>query len=228
MERVCEPELMDDALQARCYAEADFSASDADLIERLLALLPAGQRVRRVLDLGCGPGTITFRLARAFPDAQVVGLDGAEAMLAIARERLASEPHLQGRLRFVAARLPLSHQAASALDGPFDLLVSNSLLHHLHDPQALWQSLPALAATGARLVLRDLRRPLDPTGVDALVRRHAADASVQLRHDYEHSLRAAFRLAEVRQQLSQAGLVGLELAERDDRYLEVWGTLPPR
>ena len=225
MERICEPELMDDPQQARCYAEADFSASDADLIERLLSLLPDSQASLRVLDLGCGPGNISFRLARALPAAEVVGLDGAEAMLAIAEERLAREPRLQPRLRFVAASLPLSPEAATGLGGPFDLLVCNSLLHHLHDPQALPESLPRLAAPGAWLLLRDLRRPADSAGVAELVRLHAADAPARLRHDYEHSLRAAFRLEEVSQQLRQAGLASLELAESGDRYLEVWGAL---
>ena len=41
----------------------------------------------RILDLGCGPGNISFRLARACPHATVLGLDGSAPMLAIATER---------------------------------------------------------------------------------------------------------------------------------------------
>ena len=44
--------------------------------------------------------------------------------------------------------------------------------------------------------------------------------------DYEASLHAAFTVAEVRQQLADAGLdAQLQVAELDDRYLEVWGRL---
>ena len=102
---------------------------------------------------------------------------------------------------------------------------SDLLLHHLNDPQVLWRQLLPLAAPGAWLVLRDLRRPADLAAVAELVARHAAHASAQLRHDFEASLRAAFRLDEVRDQLRSAGLHGLRLAEREDRYLDVWGPL---
>ena len=270
MQRVCEPELMDDASQARAYAEADFSVSDAAFTNRILELLSERQRgeaaahgrradavgpaagsvagsgagsltsngdaavitsqeatplTLRILDLGCGPGNISFRLARACPHATVLGLDGSEPMLAIAMERLRAEPALEGRLSFRSGRLPLAPAELEALGGGFDLLVSNSLLHHLADPQALWGALAGLAAPGAWLVLRDLRRPDSPAAVAELVERHAASASPQLQHDFEASLRAAFRLEEVGEQLRVGGLSALRLAERDDRYLDVWGAL---
>lgn len=286
MQRVCEPELMDDASQARAYAEADFSVSDAAFTNRILELLSERQRgeaaahgrradavgpaagsragsgaeaavgasagsvagsaagsltshgdaavitsqdatplTLRILDLGCGPGNISFRLARACPHATVLGLDGSAPMLAIATERLRAEPALEGRLSFRSGRLPLASAELEALGGGFDLLVSNSLLHHLADPQALWGALAGLAAPGAWLVLRDLRRPDSPAAVAELVERHAASASPQLQHDFEASLRAAFRLEEVGEQLRVGGLSALRLAERDDRYLDVWGAL---
>jgi trans-aconitate 2-methyltransferase len=247
MQRVCEPELMDDVIQARAYAEADFCDSDAAFTHRILAVLAeraerelrelgspaaghppggiASGQPRRIVDLGCGPGNISFRLARACPHATVLGLDGSEPMLAIAAERLRAEAALQGRLSFRCGRLPLAPAELEDLGGGFDLLVSNSLLHHLADPQVLWGELARLAAPGAWLVLRDLRRPDSPAAVAELVARHAASASPQLRHDFEASLHAAFRLEEVGEQLRLRGLRGLRLAEREDRYLDVWGAL---
>ena len=247
MQRVCEPELMDDVIQARAYAEADFSVSDAAFTHRILAVLAekakrgagelgppaaghppgdsAADQPQRIVDLGCGPGNISFRLARACPHATVLGLDGSEPMLMIAAERLRAEPALQGRLSFRCGRLPLAPAELEDLGGGFDLLVSNSLLHHLADPQVLWGELARLAAPGAWLVLRDLRRPDSPAAVAELVARHAAAASPQLRNDFEASLRAAFRLEEVGEQLRVRGLRGLRLAEQEDRYLDVWGAL---
>jgi hypothetical protein len=63
MERIVEPELMDDEAQARAYAEADFEEPNARFValyREFVGALPAGAAV---LDLGCGPGDITLRLA---------------------------------------------------------------------------------------------------------------------------------------------------------------------
>ena len=104
MERVPEPELMDERVQARAYAGADFDEPNSQFVERFERHigLPSGP----VLDIGCGPGDIPLRLVRRFPELEVHGLDGAEAMLALARDALAREPALAGRLRFIAGRVP--------------------------------------------------------------------------------------------------------------------------
>ena len=49
----------------------------------------AGITVRRVIDLGCGPGVGTALLAEAFPSATVVAVDSSAAMLARAEARVA-------------------------------------------------------------------------------------------------------------------------------------------
>lgn len=234
MRRLPEPELMDDALQARAYAAADFSATDQALVDTVLERLdpsppPALGGGERMVDLGCGPGNISFRLAQACPDATVLGLDGAAAMLELAEQRQRAEPLRWPTLRFHQACLPLDPGGIDGLPGgwrpPFTTLVSNSLLHHLHDPQVLWRSLRQLGAAGALVVVRDLRRPPSQEALAALVERHAAGAPAVLRRDYALSLRAAFRADEVASQLLAAGLEGLAVRELGDRHLEVAGRL---
>jgi SAM-dependent methyltransferase len=234
MQRLPEPELMDDALQAHAYAAADFSATDQALVdtvlERLAAVSPqAPGQPERMVDLGCGPGNISFRLAQACPNATVLGLDGAAAMLELADQRRQNDPGPWTGLRFQLACLPLAPGAIENLPGawrpPFTTLVSNSLLHHLHDPQVLWRSLLQLGAPGALVVVRDLRRPSDQQTLEALVERHAAGAPAVLRRDYALSLRAAFRADEVADQLLAAGLQELTVRELGDRHLEVVGRL---
>ncbi|MEY2748657.1 MAG: hypothetical protein RLZZ168_673 [Cyanobacteriota bacterium] len=225
MERVPEPELMDGAEQAAAYAAADFSASDGAVIARLGELFPGGLG-SQVVDLGCGPGNISFRLAELRPaPAQVLAIDGAPSMLALAARELErrrqAEPELPRRLLFRLSCLP-----DPALPGGFSAVVSNSLLHHLHDPAVLWGAVRQLAAPGACIYVKDLRRPADAASVEALVQRHAADAPPVLQRDYRASLHAAFTPEEVRGQLRAAGLAGsLQVAPTDDRYLEVWGRL---
>jgi len=220
MERTSEPELMDDVQQVQAYASADFTASDQAAVARILALLAdgAGQADRlRIVDLGCGPGNLTIPLAERLPGAEVVGIDGSREMLAAAQQRSVS-----GRPRFRLMQL----QDLSDDLGRFDLLVSNSLLHHLHDPGLLWRTVSRLAAPGALVVVKDLRRPATPAEVDDLVHRYAAGAPPVLQRDYRASLHAAFRPEEVRQQLQRSGLITLQVQPLEDRYLEVWGRLP--
>lgn len=223
MQRIPEPELMTGLEQARAYAEADFSGSDQAFLARVRQLFPEGLG-ERLVDLGCGPGNISFRLASSYPMAEVFALDGSASMLALAQEQLQhqlqQEPQLAERLRFVQAVLP-----DPALPGGASAVLSNSLLHHLHDPGVLWRSLRQLAAPGAAVYVKDLRRPAGLADAEALRARHLADAPPVLQHDYLASLQAAFTPEEVAAQLSAAGLGCLQLAALEDRYLEVWGRL---
>jgi SAM-dependent methyltransferase len=229
MDRIPEPELMDDPVQAAAYAAADFAASDQALVEAALQHFSQEGLGWRLLDLGCGPGNISFRLAAACPEATVLGLDGAGAMLAIAWQRQAADPGRWGRLAFRLATLPLPGGSAAGWEQPFappfSAVISNSLLHHLHDPGVLWHSLRQLAAPGAAVMVRDLRRPATAGELEALVALHAATAPAVLRRDFALSLRAAFRVGEVEEQLRREGLGGLAVRELDDRYLEVAGRL---
>ena len=224
MQRIPEPELMDEAGQVLAYAQADFAASDAAMVERLAQLCGVDPGPA-LLDLGCGPGNISFLLAARWPAAKVLGIDGAPRMLAVAHERLAAAPpELAERLSFEQALLPLA--AAGELEAHFSAMVGNSLLHHLHDPAVLWQTVAQLGAPGAFVYVQDLRRPASAEAVEALVATEMASAPEVLRRDYRASLHAAFSPEEVQQQLEQAGLAAqLQVAPQHERYLEVWGQL---
>ncbi|HXW10693.1 MAG TPA: methyltransferase domain-containing protein, partial [Steroidobacteraceae bacterium] len=87
MHRVPEPELMDEAEQARAYALADFAEPNERFVGYFEAYC-AGLSTGAVLDLGCGPGDIVLRLATRHPDLVVHGIDGSAAMLHFASERL--------------------------------------------------------------------------------------------------------------------------------------------
>ena len=81
MKRASEEELMDLPVHAQAYANADFSEPNSKFVTLFSEKFPAfnGQHI---IDLGCGPADITIRLAGQYPQARVVGLDGADAMLA--------------------------------------------------------------------------------------------------------------------------------------------------
>ncbi len=217
MERVPEPELMDSPPQVAAYAAADFSEAHERFIAAFRARFP-DFRGGRVLELGCGPGDITRRFARAWPRAEIVATDGGPNMLAEAARR--NRDHPAGpRITLRPCRLPRDPLPA----GPWQALISNSLLHHLHDPQVLWTAVRDAAGPGTRVCLMDLRRPASEAEVERLVARYAADAPPLLRADFHASLRAAFEPAEVADQLARAGLDWLTVEVISDRHLLVSG-----
>ncbi|KXB31696.1 malonyl-[acyl-carrier protein] O-methyltransferase BioC [Dechloromonas denitrificans] len=124
---------------AASYSEGDFFAREVDrrMQERLdyVKVEP-----KRILDLGCSRGASLVSLAERYPDAQLIGLDVAPAMLSAARPQRAAWQRWLGlgksaepvRLAADAAKLPLKTRSTA-------VIWSNLLLHWLDDP------LPALA-----------------------------------------------------------------------------------
>ena len=91
MDRILEPELMEEEEQGQAYAQADFSDPNSQFLELFAANFPGISGSGRVLDLGCGPADILVRFARRYPDCSCVGVDGAEAMLAPGRRVIEQE-----------------------------------------------------------------------------------------------------------------------------------------
>jgi SAM-dependent methyltransferase len=221
MERIVEPELMDDEAQARAYAEADFEEPNARFVAlygEFVGPLPQGAAV---LDLGCGPGDITLRIAAANPGIEVHGLDGSAAMLAFGRAALAADASLRARVQLLEGLVP----DAALPRARYEAVVSNSLLHHLHDPGGLWRMIRARGAPGAAVLVMDLMRPASEAAARALVDEHAAGEPEVLRRDFYNSLLAAFEPGEVRAQLEEAGLGHFSVVEVSDRHLVVRGRI---
>jgi SAM-dependent methyltransferase len=221
MLRIPEPELMGESEQALAYAQADFSEPNQRFVESFVAGFPGLDR-GAVLDLGCGPGDIVLRLAQRLPGLVVHGLDGSAEMLAHGQARLAGMPALQGRVQFIAGVLP----GAQLPLARYDAVISNSLLHHLHDPQGLWHSVLAAGAPGAAVLVMDLFRPGSQADAWRIVEQYSGNEPDVLQRDFFNSLCAAFTPDEVRAQLAARGLGALRVQTVSDRHLTVSGRLP--
>jgi SAM-dependent methyltransferase len=218
VERVTEPELMDDADQARAYSDADFSDSHQAVVEHFTERFP-DFATGRVIDLACGPADVTTRLARAFADATFLGVDGAAAMIALGRERVA-RGGLIDRITLECRLLP---DPTLRELGPYDAAVCTGALHHFHDPMVLWNTIRDLAGDGTRVLVQDLTRPESRAVAHALVDRYAAGEPEILRRDYFQSLLAAFTPREIRDQLHAVGFEHFAVDTVSDRHVVVSG-----
>jgi len=221
MQRIAEPELMDDPAQAKAYAEADFEQPHSTFIRLFREAFPGFAHRACVLDLGCGPGDITFRFARAYPQCRIHGVDGSDAMLAHAKKAAAESPELQGRVVFLPAALPGVELPLER----YDAVISNSLLHHLADPSALWHTVKAFAAPGAAVFIMDLQRPASRAEAQRLTGVYARGEPEVLRRDFYNSLLAAFTVDEIREQLRVERLAVLDVRTVSDRHVLVSGRM---
>lgn len=161
-----------------------------------------------VLEVGCGTGTLCIQLALAAPNVQVLGIDGDEKILALARQKGA---RFGERVRFsqaLAGELPLA-------DASVDVAIASLLLHHL-SPSAKLDALREahrVLIAGGRLVIADWGPAHDP-----LMR--AAFFSLRLLDGFQNTRdHAGGRLPSL---LRKAGFQ--EVAVRQ-RWRTVWGSL---
>ena len=201
LKRIPEPdELMEDPVQARAYAEADFEEPHSEILRLFVDLFP-DEHPGRILDLGCGTCDITWRFAQRYPRARIDAIDGAASMLGLGKELIEAK-RLSDRINLILGYLPQT--APPRKD--YDAVICNSLLHHLHDPAVLWDTARDHARPGAPIFVVDLMRPPSEADAKALVEEHAAGEHELLQRDFYNSLLASYRPDEVRGQLAAAGL----------------------
>jgi tRNA (cmo5U34)-methyltransferase len=95
------------------------------MVKALIEALPFERALSiKVIDLGCGTGTVAQRVLDTFPNAQVTCLDLAENMIAMAQSKLARH----SGVRFVVGDF-------TTFDGEYDVVISSLALHHLATDQ---------------------------------------------------------------------------------------------
>jgi len=112
-------------------------------------LLPRLAPDARVLDVGCGPGTITVDLAARVPDGEVLGIDTAADVLALARQE--AERRGQANVRFEVGNV---YELGFA-DGTFDVVHAHQVLQHLRDPVAALREMRRVTRPGELVAARD-------------------------------------------------------------------------
>src|SRR5688572_21738185 len=189
LERVLEPEVMDSAEEARDYDAMDHSHVNQLFVGDLLQLRPT---LQTVLDVGTGTAQIPIELCRHEASAHVIAIDMAEHMLKVGRQNI-ERAGLTERieLRLVdAKRMPFA-------DASYDVVMSNSIVHHIPEPIAVFAEMARVVKPAGLLFVRDLLRPNDLTALRGFVAKYAGDANAHQEKMFGDSLHAALTLDEV-------------------------------
>jgi class 3 adenylate cyclase/SAM-dependent methyltransferase len=183
------------------------TAREVRFKERLLDFAAIGLG-ERVLDLGCGTGTLAIRACQRQPAARVVGIDADPRMI----ERARRKAH--------AAGVELELQPGSATDLPYadrscDVVLSSLLFHHLgrDAKRAAADEIARVLVPGGRVVIADWGAPTDPLMRVLFLTVQLVDGFETTRDNVEGRLPAM---------LSAAGLV--DVRERAT-YRTVYGSL---
>jgi ubiquinone/menaquinone biosynthesis C-methylase UbiE len=208
--RVLEPEVMDSAEEASDYDAMDHAQVNRVFVADFLAVWHGRGPV---LDVGAGTAQIPIELCRQAPAVEVVAVDLAEHMLRVGRENV-RRAGLEQRLRLErcdAKQLPFAA-------GSFAAVISNSIVHHIPEPEKVLAEMTRVLQPGGALFVRDLLRPDDDATVRRLVEAYAGDANAHQRQMFEDSLRAALTLEEIRGLVARLGFDPASVRQTTDRH----------
>ncbi len=228
--RVPEPEVMDDSDEVEAYssaaAQAHLDKIDDTFVEHAVRLV-AGRSRGRALDIGTGPGQIVLKLARRLPGWQFTGVDRSANMIRQARVAaglsptsplpvgaLLAAPANEGRVQFFVADgngLPFTPQS-------LDLVMCNSVLHHLAQPQHLLAEVARLAKPEGAILIRDLRRP-SRLACPLHVRWYGRHYTGLMYKLYCASVRSAYTAAEMEELLRSSPLTGMRVFRHERTHI---------
>jgi ubiquinone/menaquinone biosynthesis C-methylase UbiE len=216
MKRVIEPELMSDKEQAIAYANANFEEPHNHFLELLRYSIEKKITFSGdVIDLGTGTADIAIRFAKTYPSFSIDAVDGSIAMLNEAKKAV-NKANLRSRIKLIHSSI----QDAALMEKEYAIVMSNSLLHHLHNPMVLWELVKKTKGTPIIFIM-DLVRPKNKDEVEDLVDKYAREEPKILQRDFRNSLKAAFTTEEVISQLRYAGLKSLKVSTVSDRHLVI-------
>ena len=211
IDRVLEPEVMGSPEEARAYDTMDHAAVNTQFVRDLVETgYPIGGSV---LDVGTGTARIPIMLCREIADVAVVGIDLSEQMLLLANVNIKEAGF--------SSRIQAANQDAKQLpfdDQQFDLVISNSIAHHIPRPAQVLAEAVRVTRDGGFLFWRDLVRPESDERLCSLVQLYAGDENDQQQRLFSESLRAALNLEEIRAMVEKLGFDSATVCLTSDRH----------
>ncbi len=228
--RVPELEVMDECGEVEAYSSAAAHAYLGKIDDtfvthalRLVTTLIGASVGGTVLDIGTGPGQIALKLAARLPGWLVVGVDRSPNMIRqalAARQAARSTAQRPGRTPAEADFLVADANRLPFPDGSFDLVICNSVLHHLKNPASLFAELARVAKPSGAILLRDLRRP-SRVALPFHARWFGRHYSGTMYRLYCDSLRAAYTFDELSALLQKSPLRDAHVFRRGRTHLGI-------
>lgn len=214
IERILEPEVMDDPAEAIAYDAMDFSDVNQDFANVVIATYSALNSQARVLDLGTGTARIPIFVAQQRPEWEIIATDLAPSMLAVGQKNIEAAG-LQTQITLQLADV----KNLAFGDRMFDVIMSNSLIHHLPDPLPCFQEMKRLLKPNGAIILRDLFRPNSVAKIDAIIAGvDDADFDAHQLKLFRDSLFAAFTMEEIQAIATAAGLENAQVSQSSERH----------
>ncbi|MGL5804276.1 MAG: class I SAM-dependent methyltransferase [Xenococcaceae cyanobacterium] len=164
MQRILEPELMDTQEEATEYDAMDFTEVNNAFAREVIELVNDRTEPLELLDIGTGTARIPILICQQRPQWQIKAIDMARSMLEIGQKNIADAGlEKQIVLEFVDAK------QMSYPDAKFDLVISNSLVHHLPNPLSFFTEIARVLKSNGGILIRDLIRPESESIINALV-----------------------------------------------------------
>ncbi|MGL4379085.1 MAG: class I SAM-dependent methyltransferase [Microcoleaceae cyanobacterium] len=213
MERILEPEVMDTWEEAIDYDSMDFTEVNTVFAQSAINL---GPKIGKILDAGTGTARIPIIIAKISPQWHLTCIDLSANMLKVGAINVENAGVTsQVKLELVDAKQMPYH------NHEFDMVISNSIIHHLPDPLPFLREVKRVLKPDGGLFLRDLLRPQDRETRDNLVEMYAGDCNERQKQLFRDSLHAAFSLAEITHLLAEAGLTDVKIYQSSDRHWSV-------
>jgi len=213
LKRILEPEVMDTAEEARDYDSMDHSEVNRVFIEDMLKFIDHDE-LGDVLDVGTGTALIPLELCRQRSHCRVMAIEMAVQMLDLGRYNVEAAGLVE--------RITLAQIDAKAMtfdDGMFDVVMSNSIIHHIPRPlDCLKEMVRVTDEDGGVIFVRDLMRPEDDETVKSLVQIYAGNENGHSQQMFDDSLRAALSLEEIRELISSLGFDSETVKATTDRH----------
>lgn len=215
--RILEPEVMESAQEAVDYDTMDHSQVNRAFVDDLLRVMQTfglnSNSHHHVFDAGAGTALIPLELVRRGESFTVDAADAAAEMLRLA-ERNIDRAGMSSQIKPVCTDC----KAIAAANAAYDVVMSNSIIHHIPEPAVVFGELVRILRPGGLLFIRDLFRPETEAEVERLVALYAGDSNPHQQQLFRQSLHAALTVAEVRQLVASLRIPAECVTATSDRH----------